>query len=149
MQGVKILFQLIVAIFCGICASACDCVAYPLKTSVANTEFIFTGRFIQGQKLWELSAAGKGADILFYKGKIRVDKVLKGNGLKAGDTLILISDYSDCASLYKNDAAYLMFASATDGMYETSYCSYTGILSDKKTKRNLKQARQILRNISL
>lgn len=124
---------------------ACDCVYNKLEKDVLSGSTILTGKFIEGKKLWELSELGHSKPLFYYTGKFVVSKVLKANGIKINDTLIISSDFSDCAMLYKSNTNYLLFATFFDGVLHSDICSYTGILDDNTTKKNYKQTKRILR----
>jgi len=82
-------------------AYGCECVGIKLEQSIKLADFIISGKFIQGDKLWELSGTNKNAPILYYTGQFVVTHVLKGNEVKFGDTLEVTSDYTNCSTLYK------------------------------------------------
>ncbi len=126
-------------------AKACDCVYYHLEKSISITDFILIGKFIQGEKLWELSEMGHGAATLYYTGKFIVTKVVKGRKLKVGDTLLVSSDFSNCSTLYKNNTNYLLFASFKEGELKTSICSYTGMLDNEDTQKVYKQTTRLMK----
>jgi hypothetical protein len=126
-------------------AYGCDCVWNKLEQSIKLTDFIISGRFIQGDNLWELSGTNKNAPTLYYTGRFVVTHVLKGNEVKVGDTLEVVSDYTNCSTLYKNDTNYLLFATVDKRNIKTTICSYSGILDEEKTKKYLKQTKRLLK----
>lgn len=124
--------------------SACECVFFTLKHTIPFTDVIITGKFIHGEKLWELSHDNKDASELYYTGSFVVTKVLKGKAHKAGDTLRINSGFTNCSYLYINESDYLLFADSDHGSIKTTICSYSGMLTEEKTKQHLKQTKRIL-----
>ena len=109
------------------------------------TDVIISGKFVQGEKPWELSQDNKGAPVHYYTGLFVVTKVLKGKKIKNGDTLRVTLDFTNCSTLYKIESDYLLFAISDNGGIKTTICSYSGMLNNEKTKQNLKQTRRIIR----
>jgi hypothetical protein len=127
-------------------AQACDCVPGKIESAVQLTEAIVLGTFMEGDKRWELSEANKTAPTLFYTGRLVITKVLKGKGINVGDTLQVISDHTNCSTLYKNKANYLLFASVIDKKIKTTICSPSGIVDEESIKNILKQTRHLLKS---
>lgn len=130
--------------FIGIQSFACDCVFQTLPFTVKNSDIIITGKFIHGEKLWELSSASKTAPILYYTGLLVVLKTMKGANIKKGDTLSLSSDFDLCSTLFKVGTKYYLQARLTNGKITTTICSHTGDLGDRETKKNLKMTKKLL-----
>ena len=126
-------------------AYACDCVYYKLEQSIKFTNLVLVGRFIQGEKVWELSELDKNKPVLYYTGRFVVENVLKGTTIKVGDTLKMTTDHTDCSTLYKNETNYILFAEGQK--IQSSTCSYTRALSNEDGKKIYKQTKRILRKL--
>ncbi len=122
---------------------ACDCVYYKLEQSIKFTDLILAGRFIQGERLWELSEVNKNTPLLYYTGRFVVELVLKGSTVKVGDTLKVTTDHTDCSTLYRNETDYILFAEGQE--VRSSTCSYTRVLSEEDGKKIYKQTKRLLR----
>ena len=124
-------------------AYACDCVYYKLEQSIKFTDLVLVGRFIQGEKVWELSELDKNNPMLYYTGRFVVENVLKGTTIKVGDTLKVTTDHTNCSTLYKNETNYILFIEGQN--IQSSTCSYTRALNNEDGKKIFKQTKRILR----
>jgi hypothetical protein len=122
---------------------ACDCVSWKLEQSIKFSNLVLIGKFVEGNKLWELSEISKDAPKLFYTGKFIVKRVLKGSSVKRGDTLQVKSDFTNCSSLYKNRADYVFFNDG--GEVRSITCSYTRELGNGEGDKIHKQTKRLLR----
>lgn len=141
---------------------ACDCkVSADTRTYLSEVEFIFTGKIVE-----LIKAETKESEIpvfldtipgakeqwrrmnpdQYYARVIMIDNI-KGNTLKT-DTLLFISEFTNCDPRYELNQSYLFFADQIEfGKFRMVHCTPWGKLEDsKRTIEELKKYKSIKHN---
>ena len=110
---------------------SCDCPINTIEKTIIETELILRGEFIEVKNNpFPILSNESEKQRLYFEGKIIILEVLKGIGIKAGDTILVESDYSDCSQYYKMSSNYLFFASRFNAGIKSDDCSFTTELID-------------------
>ncbi|MEO0472022.1 MAG: hypothetical protein AAF206_20510 [Bacteroidota bacterium] len=126
-------------------STACDCKEYSLQQIIPNTEVIVAGKFISVEKnAWPLLPGQQESERLFLGGTIVITEVLQGQGFEVGDSISVLPDASNCASVYQNKREYLFFASRERTGIMADACSFTHKLIDRRQDQTYQEMIRIV-----
>ena len=116
--GLLLTTVLLLILFGGHTARACDCVTLPERESL-DADLVFEGKLIGIQRM---ETNGLGTFTYVFQ----VDKTLKGPYLT---TVALTSDNTDCDAKFQPKFGYRVYAKNFDGRFVSGACSGNKILS--------------------